>query len=686
MPSLALVSLLAGLNGGVAAPVDTPVVNLHEVVVIGARFPETFLRTPAAVSVVDQSQFADTRGISLKDALGSVPGVFIQSRSGGQDVRVTIRGFGARGNGERSNTGNIRGIRILTDGIPVTEPDGRTALDLVDLGSTDRIEVARSNVSALYGNASGGAVNLRTNFDFEKPYLQLRERAGSFGYHREQALAGFALGTSSRATFSILNSTFDGWREHSQSTALATQIRLAAPLDDATRLGLLIDATSDLNRFPGPLTAAQADSAPRQANPLFVSRDDRRGNKVGRVALTFDRAIDPSRDVAINLFVEPKVLERSERNRFRDFNRYHVGGSATYEWRTELSTGVESRFSMGADEAWQDGSILFYNLTPEGGRGGELRANKREGANAAGGFIQEQITWNERWSARVAARYDAIWYLAEDRITPELNDDRSFNHVTPKVALSYHRSDHTIYAALGGGVEVPAFNEIDPPAPFDTLTALNPFLDPMHSVTYELGARGEIRPAASDGPGRLRYDAALYWIDVRNDIVPFDGGAFFFTAGKSRRKGVELGLEWLPLPRLRCQGSLTVSDNTYRVYRNELGDFSGKEVAGLAGVVGTAAVRYLTPLGVSAEISTESVDAYFADDANTARTKPYTLLDATLGYSRAFGERSLRVYVAGHNLADRKYAASVFINGLNNEFFEPGLPRNWSAGVTLGLR
>ncbi len=115
---------------------------------LGAGLPESLAGTPAAVSVVDRSDYADRRGMSLEDALASVPGVFVQSRSGGQDVRVTIRGFGARGNGERSNTGTVRGIRVLTDGIPVTEPDGRTSLDLIDLGATDRIEVARSNASS----------------------------------------------------------------------------------------------------------------------------------------------------------------------------------------------------------------------------------------------------------------------------------------------------------------------------------------------------------------------------------------------------------------------------------------------------------------------------------------------------------------------------------------------------------
>lgn len=671
------------LAAAVSAAPDTLVVPVPEVVVTGTRTVESQLRAPAAITVVGRGQFTDTRGISLKDALGSVPGVFVQSRSGAQDVRITIRGFGARGNGERSNTGNLRGIRVMIDGVPVTEPDGRTSLDLVDLGSAAAVEVQRSNASALYGNAAGGVVNVRTDLRFERPFAELRERAGAFGYHREQAVAGFGAGRG-RGTVSLLNSTLDGWRPHSMSTTTQLQVRFVAPLDASTRFGVLVDAASDLNRFPGALTQAQLDADPRQANPIFVQRDDRRRNRIGRVALTFDRALPPDQDLSFNVFVEPKVLQRSERGRFRDFTRVHVGGGGTYEVRARIAPTLESRTTVGGDEAFQDGSILFYSLTAEGGRGEVLRADKREAANSAGAFVEQEVRWRERWSARAALRYDNLRYIADDHVVPALNAAKTLARWTPKGSLSCRLARHTLYASLGGGVEAPAFNEIDPPPPFDTLTALNPFLTPMRSTTYEVGAKGSVSDL--DGLGQIRYDAALYWIDVRNDIVPFDGGAYFLTAGRSRRRGVELGLDWLPLRRLLVEGALTVTDNRYLEYRNELGDFSGRQIAGLPRASVSGKARYHGPAGASTEIRLESAGAYFADDANTARAAAYTIIGATLGYARSVGDASLRAYLAGENLTDRRHVASVFINGLNGEFFEPGMPRSWSAGLTLRWR
>lgn len=675
---LAVFSTLLALAG---APPETLVVPLKEVVVTGTRMPEEAIRIPAAISLVDRSRFERTRGISLKDALQGVPGVLVQSRAGAQDVRVTIRGFGARGNGERSNAGNMRGIRVLTDGIPITEPDGRTSLDLVDLGATDRVEIARSNASALYGNASGGVVNLRSRLSFDSPWVELRERAGSFGYHREQGIAGVALGQG-RATVSLLNTTFEGWRDHSESNGTLGQIRFTGPLDEGTRLGLMFDMVSNLNRFPGALTKAQLDSAPQQSNAKYLARDERRRNRVGRVAATLERKINEAQDLSFTLFAEPKVLQRSERNRFRDFNRIHTGGNAAWQWVAKSESGWESRTSLGADEQFQDGSIEFHDLTPSGGRGLALIQNKREAANSAGGFAQEQLILNDRWSFTGAVRYDNLWYISEDFLDPTLNATKHFTRVTPKGSIARLADSWTLYASLGGGVEAPAFNEIDPPPPFDTLTTLNPFLEPMQSLTYEVGAKGQLPGTRY---GNLQWDAAVYLIETKNEIVPFNGGAYFLTAGESRRKGVELGLDWTPTPPLLIGVSGTFSDNTYEDYSNDLGDFSGNDIPGIPATFYTVRARYGMPMGLSAELSVEGVGEMFADDANTAEAPAYSLLNGSIGFDHVVGSRLVRAYVGGHNLTDREHVASVFINGVSGEYYEAGLPRSWSAGLTVGL-
>ncbi|MEO5618600.1 MAG: TonB-dependent receptor [Candidatus Eisenbacteria bacterium] len=674
MTPLALALLLA-----TASPTgsDSVVARLPETEITSTRLPYDPLRVPVAYSVVDRSSFATTRLMSLADALAGIPGLFVQSRGGGQDVRITIRGFGARGNGERSNAGNMRGIRVITDGIPVSDPDGRTSLDLVDLGTADRIEVSRSNASALYGNASGGVIHLQSRLDFDRPFVRYEQRVGDFGFHREQAVVGFAAGPT-RGTFTFATTAFSGWRRHSQSDATIAQLRLVTPFSERGHLTLLADGASTLNRFPGALTAAELAADPRQADPTFVARDERRYNRIARLASTFEQAIGSHHRLTASMWAEPRKLQRSERDRFRDFNRYHVGANGT--WSAEWSRGgLAARTAAGFDEAFLDGSILFYNQV-NGARGTTLRANKREGANSAGGFVQQELTWNRRWSALLAMRYDHLRYLSEDFITPSLTASRRFTRFTPKASLSRLAENHTLYAALGGGVEAPAFNEIDPPPQFAG-TSFNPLLDAMYSRTWEVGARGRLQEFA----GAWRYDAALYWIDVFNDIVPQGGGAYFFTAGESRRRGVELGLEWRPETAVTLRGSGTFSRNEYVKYVSDGVDFGGNEMPGLPAAVFSGAAALSLPRGFRFDTGVEGASRYFADDRNSdnARTFGYGIWNASLAWSRDGERTGVTVFLSGQNLLEKEYVSSVFINGINGRFYEPGLPRNISGGLTL---
>src|SRR5688572_4905586 len=147
MPLFVVIALIT--QSPATAPDSTrDTLTLPPVVVTATRSDRNLYGVPLALSRVDRRNLFGVAGRGLDEALSLVPGVIAQTRAGGTDVRITIRGFGARGAGDRSNSGTTRGIRILLDGFPETEPDGRTALDGIDLASTHSIEVVRSNASA----------------------------------------------------------------------------------------------------------------------------------------------------------------------------------------------------------------------------------------------------------------------------------------------------------------------------------------------------------------------------------------------------------------------------------------------------------------------------------------------------------------------------------------------------------
>lgn len=699
---IAAAALLCAADLVAQAKPDSASKQLDVITVLGTRASERSLKVPLAVSVVDRATLTSRKGYGLDEVLNLVPGVLAQSRSGNQDVRIVIRGFGARGAGDRSNAGTSRGIRVLLDGIPETEPDGRTAFDNIDLAVADRIDVIRSNASSLWGNAAGGVVNVTSVPSFRDQMLSAGYSGGSYGLQRSTVRGGTRLG-GGNAFASLVTTSFDGWRQGSDSRRTMVNLGYSGRFDNRTDLSVLAVYANNLFGIPGPLTQAEFDADPSRANATYLSRRERRYNRTGRLGVRVAHAIDASNGVTAMAYANPKYLQRSERGTFRDFTRYHVGGSLAYA-NTHAIGDRPSRFQVGVDQAYQDGAILFYSLTADGERGTTVRDNKREGASNFGVFVHEDVEFG-RVSLSMGARYDDIRYIARSFIAPRLNAQRSFSRITPKLGASVRLTPtFSVYANFGGGVEAPAGNETDPASTFgtDTITGINPLLAPIRSMSFEAGAKQVV--ARSMGALReLTWDLAFYQTGVTNEIVPYRGGRFYFTAGKARRRGAELGLTGTFQGGLTLQTALALSDNRYTEYRvdsvhyntalaGRFADFSDNHVVGVPGTMGTlsATWRPAALKGLAFNLTTQRLGSYFADDANAIEVPAWTVSNATVSFDQlalAQGRLGVRTFLAINNFTNSTYVASAFLNPdiVNNVpvYLEAGLPRNVVLSFTL---
>ncbi|MEX1275962.1 MAG: TonB-dependent receptor [Bacteroidota bacterium] len=667
-------------------------VVLEEVVVTAKRGGGEILKVPMAVGVVDARDFMHSRRVGLNEALWGMPGVFAQSRGGGSDIRLTVRGFGARGNGDRSNAATIRGIKVLVDGFPETEPDGRTSLDLVDLSAAHRIEVIRSNASTLFGNASGGVINIETHSSFTEPFVESNNLMGDFGLRKHNLRLGLPFGKN-RLSISGTNMQFDGWRRQTASSSTQFHAAFVSEIDPDTRLRLQLSAVRSKFDIPGPLTEAQYLDDPSQANSTYAARRERRDNTIGRLAVSLTKTLSSSHLIEAMAYVTPKLLQRSERNTFRDFARAHVGGGAVYNWSPQ-GTSLMPKLVIGVDESYQDGTALFYNLR-NGEQGDSLRTNKSEGANSFGAFIQGQLAPLDRVTLTAGLRYDIQTYIS--RVFPagenrrSLNERLSMNHLTPTIAIMVELGmNHVVYLNYGGGVEAPAFNETDPPSSLPN-AELNPFLKPMSSSTVEIGLKHVMDLSPGSFLSSLSYTLAAYVITIRDEIVPYDGGLWYFSAGKSRRTGLEVGTLVELKGRISLKGALTSLHSEYVEYTNELGSFAGRDVPGIPPVVLNLRARYTPIAPLSLELGLEHVGSYYSDDANKFDVPSYSLLHAAASYTNRFGATRFGAFLGVNNFTDRKHASSAFINPVTSSiaqlsfpaYLEPGLPRNFFAGIDL---
>jgi iron complex outermembrane recepter protein len=695
------VPLAAGAQEPAADSAADSVQRITPVTITATRREAALLSAPLAVTVIGKTELENRRGYSLDEALHTVPGVFTQSRYGTSDVRLVIRGFGARGAGDRSNAGTSRGIRVLLDGIPETEPDGRTSFDLVDLAAARRVEVVRSNASALYGNAAGGVLDIITIDPTDRQFAGASQMLGSFGLKRTVLDAGTKVGEGSvNATFT--NTTQDGWRAHSDARRTLFSSAYVANPSPATTARLLLTGANDLFHIPGPLTLAEAEATPRAANATYALRDERRHNRVGRIGVTVDHDVADNTSISAMLFYNPKVLQRSERGTFRDFNRYHLGGNAVFRAESQLGDRIRGSTIVGVDAAHQDGTILFYGLTPAGTRDTSLRDNKAEGATNTGLFVQQGLLLGDRVNLELGARYDDIKYDYRNFITPQINVAKSFRRLTPKIGASFLATPtHSFYASLGGGIEAPAGNETDPASTFgqDTVVAINPLLDAIRSTTYEVGTK-HFFDVGRAYLGSFSYDAALYRTEVRNEIIPYRGGRFYFTAGKVRREGVEFGTAMDGAGGFSVRGSMTWSRNRYTEYvvdsvhygvPGASASYAGNDVAGVPDVFYGLSVAHDISLGLplAARVDARGVGDYFIDDANTVSVPGYHTLDLTLALRPiGMGDAArLSGFVTVSNVLDRRFIGSAFtnpdiVNGVAVAY-EPGTPRSVLVSLSI---
>lgn len=707
--SVVLLLCTAGSISLYAKDVTKDTAKAKEVVVTGLRYAESLIELPMSVTVLKGEDLLFNRGFGAEEVLNRVPGVLAQTRAGGTDIRLTIRGFGARGAGDRSNSGTSRGIKILLDGLPMTEPDGRTSFDLLDIDNASKIEIIRSNLSSVWGNAAGGVINISTIPVFDKDFVQLDVQNGSYGYQK-YSVSGAANLDFGKAYLQVSQTNYDGFRQNSDGGRLLLNAGLVASLSNKTLLDVHLTATQNKFNIPGPLTQGTFDTAYTNANADYLTRKERRNNTLGRLGMNLTHNFNNNNALQFSSFAETKFLERSERNTYRNFLRYHVGASVSYKNVTQISDNIKNTALVGFDEAYQDGGIMFFTLSADKNRG-QLTTNKREGANTLGAYIQDEIQYGDL-SFFLGGRLDAVSYYSANYLDGGAfknlpTEKKVFEKFIPRFGVNYKIDEsNSVFASYGGGIEVPAGNETDPTPEFgnDTIFIINPLLDPIISTTTEVGWK--LFLPQSSWYNNLDLTIAAFNIDVVNDIVPYRGGRYYFTAGKTNRKGVELGLNIQTEMGIKFNSAFTLMSTEYTDYKidsaftspkapGKFAVYNGKKIAGIPGNNFFISLGYVAKSLNNLEVSfnVNSTSNYFVDDANTVEVPSFTTLGLRLqtGTLLNISENlPLSLYANFNNLTDAKYAASAFVNpdytGGKPVYLESGMPRNFVAGLKIRIQ
>lgn len=619
----------------------------------------------AARSSVSSIDWTDARRteplLTVDEALRRAPGVFVQnSFNFAQDQRIAIRGFGTRA------AFGVREIKVLVDGIPESSPDGQTQLDNLDLGSIRRIEVLRRAASSLYGNASGGVINVITDGFEEQPFLETRLSGGSFGFHRYQVKTGGRLGEVDY----VVNgswSSIDGYRQHSGSENRFVSGKLSYRFDADSDLTTLFNyAHTPWSRDAGGLTRAEVDADRRQARVRNVALDAGEEVRQGRLGFIYRNRFGGGQEITLTQhslfrdFSNKLPILPAAGDGIVEFDRVGVGGGAKYFWETvanQLTAGMDAEFQ-------EDDRQRYANVT---GTRGALGLDQVESVRSVGTYARNVHAITEDHRLIGGLRYDNVRFEAEDRFLADGNDSgaRALDQFSWSVGLEYDvHSNLELFADVSTAFQTPTTTEL---ANSTGGGGFNPALEPQTARTYEIGVDSRL----SD---RTRLELSFFLIQIDDELIPFTsptGRDFFRNAGRSERKGIELGLERRLTQEWTWQTSYTVMDAHYRDYVTAGGSFSGNREPGIPAHQFFTEIRWQSRRGFFGSVDLQHVDQFELNDANTAKNEAYTLLNARIGYTKKFKRGTLTPFVALNNLLNVRYNGQTRLNAFGGRFFEP---------------
>ncbi|MDI1260071.1 TonB-dependent receptor [Aquabacterium sp.] len=669
---------------------------LPDVVVTATRTAQPSFDIGASVDVVT-GQTLRSAGplVNLSEALTRVPGLSVLNRQNyAQDLQISSRGFGAR------STFGVRGVRLYADGIPLTMPDGQGQASSIDLGSAQRIEVLRGPMSALYGNAAGGVIQVFTEDGPPTPEVTVGYAVSRDGFHRESVKLG---GETGPVNYVINASHFetDGFRDHSAAQRDQINAKLKWSLQDRSTV-TVVGSYLNMPQVQDPLglTKTEMEANRKQATGSAYDYNTRKDIANRQLGVVYDKPLS---------FGELRLLGYTGTRQVVQFQSIPLGaqGTATHPggvidldrdfsgldarltWRTSLA-GQPLSITGGLNVDRMDERRAGYqNFTASGsvlGVQGALRRDEDNRAQNSDQYLQTQWDLSEQWVATAGVRQSKVTFRSQDHYVVVGNPDDSgrmgFSATSPVLGLMWKPSSTAhLYVTAGQSFETPTLNEVAYKTTDGSATGWNTGLKASQGRHLEVG----LKQALSIQSG---LNVAVFQTDTDDEIGVSRnerGRSSFQNVGRTRRLGAEASLQWRVAPTWSVYTSAAWMQARYR------DSFQSTAVAG-------ATTTTVVPVGndlpgvpsqtTYAELLWRPTNAWqlavearhtgriWANDINTEAAASYTVWAMRAGWTQALGDWRLNTLLRIDNVTDQHAVGSVIVNEGNKRYYEPSPGRS----------
>lgn len=661
------------------------------IVVTATRAAQKSFDLPVAIDVVSKENIQDGQAqMTLSESLIRVPGITAQNRTQmSQDPQISTRGFGAR------SAFGVRGVRLYVDGIPMTYPDGSGQPGNVDLGTLQGIEVMRGPFSALYGNSSGGIVQLLTENAPQGHELSAGVLFGSYGTRRENVrAAGTADGLEYLINYS--NYSSDGYRDHSSNKKEQGTAKFRFNLNEDTKLTTLINWFDQEANDPLGLTRAEVRADRKQATASAYRADTRVSRSQTQVGFNLEHKVNENNTINLISYVGNRKNEQ-----YLSISPVNGNGRASLIdrefWGTDLRwthTGelLSRPYSLSAGLTYgkmNDGRTDIAAVN--GVKTGVLNRDEENIATNSDQYIQAQWALLDNLDLHVGARRTKVTLEVDDNLQSSGIDKSgrvTYEKTTPVIGTVWKITPTwNVYANYGKGFETPTFIEAAY-ATVSPVTGPNLGLKPSESRNFEIGTKAFV----SDN---TLVNLTLFNVRTDDEIVVqqnVNNNVSYMNASKTKRTGAEFSIESKLANNISLFGSYTLLnakfDDSYTYDVTSGGVTSSRTVSSGNYIPGTYRNQIYGEIawkhqasGFSTAFEARHNSKVYTDDLNSESASSYTIFNIRAGLQQKLQNWRFSEFVRIENIFDKDYIGSIRVNDNNGRYYEPAAGRNWLLGL-----
>jgi len=660
---------------------------LDEVVINGLTINQQLKQATEAVDIVTQSDINSENTVALVPILNRVPGVYMQSGTLSTN-RITIRGIGAR---SPFGTANIRAYYA---DIPLTDGNGESAIEDLELSSISRMEIHKGPSSSSYGVGLGGTILLYPEYaSFNASSANVYSTVGSFGLFRTVAKVAHG-GEKANLNVIYSNTHSDGYRENNSLDKATATITSNWFVNDTNELTFIGNYTSLKAFIPSSLNREDFEISPQNAATIWKNARGFEDFKKTLIGVNWKHNYNETYTQKTSVFTsfnnnyEPRPFNILEEKATTFGVRTRLLATKNYEESSlKWSVGGELFFDSYNGKQFENRYQNFPDGT--GSVAGEILSNLDEQRNYFNLFV-EAIYTRKKLTLSLGLHVNKTRYTVDDQLNTSESDQKyTFEAiVSPKFGINYEVSNNfTLFGSIAHGFSTPTTAETLLPD-----GVFNPNIKAERGWNFEIGSRFKTTNR------KLSGSVSIYTMAVSDLLVnrrTETDQNITLNAGKTSHNGVEVALQYKVFQNnhfeLHSYINASVNDFTFKEFTGINTNFSGNDLTGVPKSVVNLGTEITSRNGFYGRFDFQAVGKMPANDENTVYSDAFELLNGKLGYKNTIGKQfNYDLSFGANNLFDTAYASQLQVNAFGNEttarYFYPGLPFNIYGGVQLQYR